>query len=95
MTLRLAMPLTAALALAACTTPQPQGVTDADIAAYRAAMETAGCVVASPEQAAVVETATGFDTAKLRAITDYLVEIGDVEQYGASSRLLTGACADA
>lgn len=83
--------------LAACgaqaVPDRPSGVSPGDVAAFRAAVTNAGCVVSNEGQADRVEEATGFDAAKLRAIALYLGEMGQavsVEPGGFA--LTTEAC---
>ncbi len=84
-----------ALALAACAAPLPNGLSAADVAAFSAGMEKAGCTVQSDQTAAIVEEHTGFDETKLAALTDYLLETGALAEAGSGIRLTTGTCANA
>jgi len=87
-----------ALALvAACQTAPalPAGLTGADVATFRQALEVNGCVVNTPQAGARIEAATGYDEAKLGALTDHLANTGELREVPGGIRLITGACADA
>lgn len=67
---------------------------DTQIAAFVAAVEAAGCVIANDAQAAQVEAATGFDEATLGTIVSALLDRGDlvVAQSGDGIRLISAGC---
>ena len=56
----------------------PEGITVADVDAFRAAIISAGCEIRNEAQAAIVEAATGFDEDKLAALADYLIDSGEL-----------------
>ena len=56
----------------------PDGVTAADVDAFRTAMIAAGCEIRNESQAAMVESATGFDEDKLAALVAYLMGNGEL-----------------
>ncbi|TCP42994.1 hypothetical protein [Rhodovulum marinum] len=71
-------------------------VGQSDLDALRRAMVDVGCLVDSAARAAAVETATGFDEAKLEEIAAALRARGEIEdQTGdrAGIRLISGDCA--
>ncbi|MBN2905579.1 MAG: hypothetical protein JXJ18_02600 [Rhodobacteraceae bacterium] len=71
-------------------------VSTADLDAFRSAVTAAGCMVNSEATAAAVESATGFDEAKLEAIVTELRgmgEIADVDEDG-GIQLTSGECAN-
>ncbi len=76
---KLAAPLVA-LALLAPGLAQalPEGLSEADLDAFRAGMVAAGCEIRSQSQAQIVEAATGFGEAKLGSLTDYLLGTGEL-----------------
>lgn len=72
----------------------PQGVSPADLSAYRLALADVGCTVADAATAARVEGATGLSDGQLEAVTDYLVESGELTPLvPLGVRLTTGRCA--
>lgn len=73
----------------------PDGVTAADVAQFKGAVVQAGCSIETPEQAVPIATLTGFDQAKLRSITQYLVLAGESEPTATGFRLTSGPCANA
>ncbi|QQA44183.1 hypothetical protein [Pelagovum pacificum] len=86
------------LTLAACATevPLPAGVTEDEVGIFRAAVVEAGCDVTNDTQAAVVEERTGFDSGKLRQITEYTARRGELSDTGQGGfRLNVGTCAAA
>ncbi|EAR52812.1 ATP synthase subunit E [Oceanicola granulosus HTCC2516] len=86
------------LALAACAppVPLPAGISAADVALFRGAVERAGCTVATDAQAGKVEQATGFAPDKLRSLTEHLARRGELVQAAPGGfRLSTGSCAAA
>ncbi|HGG05465.1 MAG TPA: hypothetical protein ENK28_08395 [Aliiroseovarius sp.] len=72
----LAVLLTSGAALAQ---EMPDGVTQADLDAFQAAMITQGCVIDSEDKAVAVEDATGFSEDQLSAIVGFLMEAGQME----------------
>jgi len=90
---------TVVVLLAGCEAPQvsplPEGVSAGDVALFKSAVTDAGCAVQDDTTAAVVENQTGFDTDKLRAITEYLRLAGESVHADPGFRLTTGPCADA
>ena len=76
---RVGMPLVA-LALLAPSLAQalPEGLSEADVDAFRAGMVAAGCEIRVESQALIVEAATGFSEDKLGALTDYLLGTGEL-----------------
>jgi len=88
------------LAVAGCTDDfgnqtLPDGVTGADVAAFRTAVTAAGCAIETPAQAIPIAEQTGFDREKLRSITQYLVLAGESEPTASGFRLTSGSCANA
>ncbi len=72
--------LAACLVLPAAGTAQslPEGVSEADVQAFRDAVISAGCEIRNDDQAAIVEVATGFDEETLRALAEYLIAAGEM-----------------
>ncbi|GAA0288848.1 hypothetical protein [Rhodovulum strictum] len=68
--------------------------TDADLDSFRAAMIAVGCMVNNEQQAAQVESATGFDREKLGLIVVELHARGEVDTQNAQQgvQLLSGEC---
>ena len=64
---------------AALAQEMPDGVTQADLDAFQAAMITQGCVIDSADKAVAVEDATGFSEDQLSTIVGYLMEVGQME----------------
>ncbi|PVA07961.1 hypothetical protein [Thalassorhabdomicrobium marinisediminis] len=97
-----AVALLAALTLTACGAgldgvpgqTLPDGVTEQDVALFKTAATQAGCVI-GPAQADQVRAATGFDTAKLSIITQYLTLAGESTPTDSGFRLTSGSCANA
>ena len=56
----------------------PEGVSEADADAFRAAVVAAGCEIREEVQANAVEAATGFDEEKLGALVQYMVATGEL-----------------
>ncbi len=56
----------------------PEGVSEADVESFRAAVVAAGCEIREEAQAGSVEEATGFDEDKLGALVEYLVATGEM-----------------
>lgn len=84
--------------LAGCASPSqplPPGVSQTDIATYRAAVTAAGCTIENDTQAAPVEARTGFDDDKLGDITDYLAVEGELQFTANGIRLTSGPCTNA
>ncbi|MCF2872114.1 hypothetical protein L0664_13645 [Octadecabacter sp. G9-8] len=73
----------------------PDGVSAGDVALFQSAVTAQGCSIANDAQAAAVEAATGFDSDKLRAITQYLTLAGQSEPVSTGFRLTSGQCANA
>jgi hypothetical protein len=73
----------------------PEGVSAADVALFQSAVTNAGCTISTPDTAALVERQTGFDTDKLRSITQYLTLAGQSEPVPSGFRLTSGQCANA
>lgn len=84
----------AGLVLAVLASPAAAQATDAQIAAFVAAVQAVGCTVASPAQAAAVESATGFDSATLGAVVGRLMTDGRATPTpdGQGFVLRTGTC---
>ena len=89
----------AAFTLGACDgfagSTLPDGVTAADVALFKGAVAQAGCAIETPAQAVPIAAQTGFDQAKLRSITQYLVLAGESEPTATGFRLISGPCANA
>jgi hypothetical protein len=68
--------------------------TEAQVAAFVAAVEAIGCVVETDAQAVAVEQATGFDEATLGEIVTVLLETGRavIPASMEGLRLTTGGC---
>ena len=83
--------LLAGLAMAGPAAAQP---TDAQVAAFIAAVEAIGCVVENDAQATAVEQATGLDDATLGEIVAVLLGDGRAELQASMEglRLTTAAC---
>jgi hypothetical protein len=83
----------AALALAFAA-PASAAPTEAQIAAFIAAVEAIGCVVQSDVEAAQVEEATGYDDATLGEIVAVLLADGraEIPEAIGGLRLITAAC---
>ncbi len=98
-TVKNAAVLLAGLALAGCDgaggQTLPDGVSAADVAAFKSAVTNAGCAIDTPAQAVPIREATGLDREQLRSITQYLVLTGDSAPTATGFRLITGACANA
>ncbi len=56
----------------------PEGVSEADVESFRAAVVAAGCEIREEAQAGSVEEATGFDEDKLGALVEYMVATGEM-----------------
>ena len=56
----------------------PEGVSEADVESFRAAVVAAGCEIREDAQATSVEEATGFDEDKLGALVEYMVATGEM-----------------
>ncbi|MGC9419493.1 MAG: hypothetical protein ACP5EN_11045 [Rhodovulum sp.] len=70
---------------------------EADLQAVRDAMTAVGCMVNNDTQAASVETATGFDEAKLEEVVADLRALGEIEDQTGNEvgiRLISGDCAN-
>lgn len=89
----------AAVMLTACeggtSSTLPDGVTDADVALFKAAVADAGCVITTNAQADPVAARTGFSDDKLTLILQYLTLSGESEVLPSGFRLTTGSCANA
>ena len=83
-----------ATALALLAGPALAQPSDAQVAAFIAAVEQVGCVIENDAQAEAVERTTGFDDATLGEIVGVLLETGRATILPTMEglRLTTGAC---
>ncbi|MGY9049357.1 hypothetical protein P775_08775 [Puniceibacterium antarcticum] len=80
--------------LSACAMP-PEGVDDASLAMFDAAVASIGCDMSSEEDYIPVELQTGLNRQQVLDIAAYKIETKDgVALSNGGFRLKTGACAD-
>lgn len=90
---RLLCGLSAGGFLAACATI-PEGVTEADVARYDAAVASLGCTIVTEPDYLAVELQTGLSRAQLMDITAYRLSSDGAERLpGGGVKLITGGCA--
>lgn len=72
----------------------PIGLSLAEESRFRQAVDNAGCVITTPEQAASVKAQSGLTDDKLRLATQFNTETGGIVPVANGYRLTTGRCAN-
>lgn len=82
------------LASLTAVTPLPVGVTRAQVETFKTAVADEGCVIATRQQRAAVQSRTGFDQEKTDRIIAFIWRDGDLERNSGNYVLTSGRCSD-